>query len=184
MNRFFKGAILAAAVAMVPLGAFAEGGPYATFEIKLDQSSKFTDLSPTLAAPITKDHVAFHIVNNTGKALFFNNNEGEYIPLVSNNTVTVPYQSGDEYKVVDADGNTVATWNLNGNKNRHVANVTSASQEQFAAWGSTLQQVIENQKVSYQEPPADPEPYYYGSRPAKQTASKTTTRKTIIRGYW
>lgn len=182
MNRFLKGALLAAAftVAMVP-AVFADGPPYATFNIKLGQNpAANADLSPTLAEPITKDHVAFHIMNNTGKELFFNsnNNEGQYIPLVSNNTVTVPYHAGDEYKVVDADGNVVATWNLNGNGS-NAAVASSASQEQYAAWGNTLQQVIENQKVAYQEPPAKAEPRYYEGRPAHHTSSKT-----VIRGYW
>ncbi len=179
MNRFFKGAILAAAVAvaMVPAGAFAEG-PYATFEIKLEENPKASDYTPVLTAPITKDQVAFHIVNNTGKSLFFNSNEGEYIPLVSNNTVTVPYKAGEEYKVVDIDGNTIAQWNLNGSAQSQSSSVASASQAQFEQWGSTLQQVISNQKVAYQEPAAKPEPRYY------ETRSSNTSSRTVVRGYW
>lgn len=182
MNHFLKGALLAAvvAVSMVPAGAFADEGPYATYHIKLEPNPKASDYTPAVTTPITKDHVAFHIVNNTGKALFFNGNEGEYIPLVSNNTVTVPYKAGDEYKVVDADGNTVANWNLNGNSNAESSAASSASKEQFAAWGSTLQQVIENQKVAYQEPPAKPEPRYYESNSTRSAQSSGT----VVRGYW
>lgn len=183
MNRFLKGAFLAAsvAVAMSSAGAFAADGAYATFDIKLEPNPQVSEVSPVVSTPITKDHVAFHIINNTGKALYFNSNEGEYIPLVSNNTVTVPYQAGDSYKVVDAEGNTVATWNLNGNGAAKTTTVASASQDQFAQWGNTLQQVISNQKVSYQEPPAKPEPQYYQS---KGGASSQTASKTVIRGFW
>lgn len=181
MNRFLKGALLAAAVtvAMVPAVFADDAGPYATFHIKLEPNPASSDASPAVTEPITKDHVAFHIVNNTGKALYFNNNEGEYIPLVSNNTVTVPYHTGDVYKVVDTDGNTVATWNLNGNASS-ASSVSSASKEQYAAWGNTLQQVIENQKVAYQEPPAKAEPRYYESH----SSHSHTASKTVIRGYW
>ncbi len=181
MNRFFKGALLAAAVAvaMVPANVFAEGGPYATFEIKVNPNPSVSNLSPAIVEPITKDQVSFHIINNTGKALFFNGNDGQYIPLVSNNTVTVPYKAGEAYKVVDADGATVAEWDLNGRMEGQVPNVSSASKEQFAAWGSTLQQVIENQKVAYQEPAAKPEPRYYESRSSRSASSGTT-----VRGYW
>ncbi len=181
MNRFFKGALLAAAVAvaMVPANVFAEDGPYATFEIKVNPNPTVSNLSPAIVEPITKEQVSFHIINNTGKALFFNGDEGQYIPLVSNNTVTVPYKAGDAYKVVDSDGATVAEWDLNGRIEGQVPNVSSASKEQFAAWGSTLQQVIENQKVAYQEPAAKPEPRYYEGR-----SSRSASNGTTVRGYW
>lgn len=182
MNRFLKGALLAAvvAVSMVPANVFAEENPYATFRIKLEPNPASSEVSPVVTGPITKQQVAFNIVNNTGKPLFFNSNEGEYIPLVSSSTVTVPYKMGDEYKVVDTDGNTVAQWNLNGNQGQ-AASVSSASKEQFAAWGNTLQQVIENQKVAYQEPPAKTEPNYYQSRSSRSAQSSSGT---VVRGYW
>ncbi|WP_373532040.1 hypothetical protein [Vampirovibrio sp.] len=182
MNHFLKGALLAAvvAVSMVPANVFADENPYATFRIRLEPNPASSDYQPAVNEPITKKQVAFQIVNNTGKSLFFNSREGEYIPLVSQSTVTLPYQPGEEYKVVDTDGNTFAQWNLNRSQSE-ATSVSSASKEQFTAWGNTLQQVIDNQKVAVQEPPAKSEPNYY------QSHSSTTSHSssgTVVRGYW
>ncbi len=181
MNRRFKSSLWLAVLAAVtvPMSAFAaDAPPYATFEITVEPSQVASEVSPVVTAPITKDTVAFHIVNNTGKALYFNNGEADsFIPLVSNGTVEAAYAPGKEYKLVDADGNTVATWHL-GQSPVASANASSVSASEFAEWGSTLQRVIENQKVSYQEPPAKPEPHYYERSSSSRRVSDT------IRGYW
>ncbi len=177
MNNTFKHVLSVGALAALslPLMAFAEG-PYATFEIKVESAAVESEVSPVVSSPITKCHVQFHILNNTGKQLYFVNGQAQsYIPVVSNNTVTAPYQVGQQYQLVDAEGHSVAKWNLD-NVKIGVPNVASASQSQFSQWGSTIQQVIENQKVSYQEPPAKAEPHYY--------ESNTTRTSGVIRGYW
>ena len=171
MSNGLKRALsLSALVALsLPMSAFAEG-PYATFDIKVE-------VSPVVHTSITKDQVQFHILNNTGKQLYFvNGQQQSYIPVVSNSTVTAPYQVGQQYQLVDGEGHSVAKWNLD-NVTIGVPNVASASQSQFSQWGSSIQQVIENQKVSYQEPPAKAEPHYYQSKSATRTSE-------VIRGYW
>lgn len=179
MSRWFNSSLLLAVVAAVtlPVSSFAaDEPPYATFEIKVENNPTVSEVSPMVTEPITKDMVAFHITNNTGKALYFNNgNENEFIPLVSHGTVYAPYSPGMEYKVMDGEGNTVATWHL-GEAKIASSSMASASASQFAAWGNTLQQVIENQKVTYQEPPAKPEPRYY-------ERSQTRVSDTV-RGFW
>lgn len=181
MNRSLKSSLWLAVLAAVtvPMSAFAaDAPPYATFEITVEPSKVASEVSPVVTTPITKDTVAFHIINNTGKALYFNNGDADsYIPLVSNNTVEAPYALGKEYKVLDAEGNTVATWHL-GQAQVASASASSASASEFAEWGSTLQRVIENQKVTYQEPPAKPEPHYYGQ------SSRSTRVSDTVRGYW
>lgn len=185
MNRWFKRTVCLAAMvaATVPALAFAEDSPpYATFPIKIESNPVASDLSPIVAAPITKDTVAFHIMNNTGKQLFFNNGkDSEYVPLVSNATVEAPYAPGMVYKVADAEGNLIASWHIDDAKIQK-ANVSSASASDFASWGNTLQQVIENQKVTYQEPPAKPEPRYYTSSGGAN--SRAESRRTVVRGFW
>jgi len=171
----------------LPAVALAAEGPYATFDIKVESTAADSEVSPVVTSPITKDQVQFHIINNTGKALYFSNgNEQSYIPVVSNSTVTAPYTVGREYKVVDGDGHTVAKWNLNGGKST-ASSVSSASAEQYTQWGNTIQQVLANQKVSYVEPAAKSEPHYYyaASKPVfhVKTASHTTTHR-VIRGFW
>jgi hypothetical protein len=168
-------AILAAAIA--PMAAFAaDAPPYATFEIKVEESPIVSEVSPVVTSPITKDTVAFHIVNNSGKALYFNNGEADsFVPLVSNSTVEAAYAPGKEYKLMDGEGNMVATWHL-GEAAIKSSGMQSASASEFAEWSSKLHQVIENQKVTYQEPPAKPEPHYY---------EKSSPRVSdTIRGYW
>lgn len=181
MSHWFKSSLLLAVLVAVavPVASFAaDEPPYATFDITVESNPAVSEVSPMVTTPITKDMVAFHIVNNTGKALYFNNgDENSYIPLVSNTTVNAPYAAGREYKVVDAEGNTVATWHL-GQSQAASTSMASASSSQFAAWGSTLQQVIENQKVSYQEPPAKPEPHYYEKSQPQPRISDT------VRGFW
>jgi len=176
------------------MSAFAMEGPYATFDIKVENTAVDSDVSPMVTMPITKDQVQFHIINNTDKPLFFMNGangQGQsYVPLVSNSTVTVPYQPGQEYKLVDADGKTVAKWNLENRMAKpQVANVMSASPSQFAEWGNTLQQVMENQKVSYQALPTKMEPHYYTKHhPMKRSIGhnkpSSHTAHRLIRGYW
>jgi hypothetical protein len=100
-----------------------------------------------------------------------------YIPVVSNNTLTVPFTPGQEYKVTDLDGNLVAKWHL-GDAPPIKANVVSATKEQFAEWGSKLQQVIENQQVAYVEPPSKPEPHYYTKHYYHRNSKHT------VRGFW
>src|SRR5690349_20374847 len=115
MSHVLKRALALGALGAVslPLVAFAAEGPYATFDIKVENTAAVSEVSPVVTSPITKDQVQFHIINNTGKALYFaNGQEMSYIPVVSNNTVTAPYTPGQQYKVVDVDGHTVAQWNL------------------------------------------------------------------------
>jgi hypothetical protein len=187
MSHVLKRALALGALVAVslPAMAFASEGPYATFNIKVEDTAAVSEVSPVVTSPITKDHVQFHIINNTGKALYFaNGQEQSYIPVVSNNTVTAPYAPGQQYKVVDGDGHTVAQWNLEGGKVA-TANVNSASQAQFAQWGSTLQQVLENQRVSYVEPPAKAEPHYYTTGSHSRTVSyHHHSSHKVIRGYW
>jgi hypothetical protein len=179
MKHLLKGGLaLAAVVCMTQSNVvMADEGPYATFNIKVEKTSTVSDLSPALVHPITKDKVAFHIENHTGRALYFEGNAKEYIPVVSNDTVIASYVPGQEYKLVDTAGNTVATWTLGGKTYR--TNVTSATSGQFAAWGETLQTVIANQKVSYQEPAAKPEPRYYETH-----TTHTTSSGEVVRGFW
>jgi len=177
MKQWFSYSLLLAAVAMiVPVSAFADADTVATYNITIENNPVVSDLSPEMMTPISKNQVAFHIINNTGRVLYFPDaGENAYIPVVSNNTITVPYTQGQEYKVMDMDGNMVAKWHL-GDAKPITANVTPATAEQFAEWHSKLQEVIENQKVSYQEPPSKPEPRYY-------TKSSSRVSHTI-RGYW
>lgn len=178
MKKWVNYSLLLAAVAMiVPVAAFAEpADTVATYNITIENNPVVSDLSPEMMTPISKNQVAFHIINNTGKVLYFPDaGENAYIPVVSNNTVTVPFTPGQEYKVMDTDGNLVAKWHL-GDAGPIKANVSSVTAEQFAEWDSKLQEVIENQKVSYQEPPSKPEPHYY---------TKSAHRVShIVRGYW
>ena len=188
MSTLYKRALLLGALvaASMPTLAMAADGPYATFDIKVEATKVESEVSPVVTSPITKDQVQFHIINNTGKALYFaNGQEHSYIPVVSNSTVTAPYAAGQVYSVVDGDGHTVAKWNLDNNKVAS-ANVSSASQSQFSAWGNTIQQVLDNQKVSYQEPPAKAEPHYYSSSTKTEFHSKPATRSAhrVIRGFW
>jgi hypothetical protein len=179
MSIILKRALMLGALVAVslPALAFAVDGPYASYDVKVESTAVDTEVTPTGTFPITKDKVQFHIINNTGKVLYFSDGkEQSYIPVVSNSTVTTAYNAGQEYKVTDDQGVTVAKWNLD-NRKVGVPNVTSASQSQFSQWSTSLQQVIENQKVSYQEPPAKPEPHYYTSTPAAHTSG-------VVRGYW
>lgn len=189
MTNVFKRALLLGALVAVslPVAAFAAEGPYATFDIKVEPTAVDSEVSPVVNAPITKDQVQFHIINNTGKALYFSNGqEQSYIPVVSNNTVTAPYTPGQEYKVVDGEGHTVAKWNLEGGR-MAASSASGASQAQYAAWGDTIQQVLANQKVSYQEPPAKAEPHYYSVARHEAVQHRTAVRPAshrVIRGYW
>jgi len=179
MKHWFNHSLLLAAVAlMLPVSAFADAETFTTFDIIIENNPVVSDLSPEIMTPISKGQVGFHLMNNTGEALFFNDGTNStYIPVVSNTTVVAPYEPGQEYKVTDMEGNMVAKWHV-GDAKPITANVTPATAEQFAEWGSKLQQVIENQKVTYQEPPAKPEPRYYTQSSRRHHASDT------IRGYW
>jgi hypothetical protein len=179
MKHLLKSGLALAAIVCMTQSAMvmADEGPYATFNIKVENNPTISDVSPALTQPITKDKVAFRIENHTGRALYFEDNDKEYIPVVSNDTVTAPYAPGKEYKLVDADGNTVATWTLGGKT--YQANAASATAEQFAAWSQSLQTVIANQKVTYQEPPAKMEPNYNETHTIRSTSSGD-----VVRGYW
>jgi hypothetical protein len=185
MSHVLKRALALGALVAVslPVMAFAAEGPFATFNIKVENTATVSEVSPVVTTPITKDQVQFHIINNTGKALYFaNGQEQSYIPVVSNDTVTASYMPGQQYKVVDVDGHTVAQWNLDNAKVAS-ANVSSASQAQFSQWGSTIQQVLENQKVSYVMPPAKAEPHYYTGGSSRSVSNGHYGNK-VIRGYW
>lgn len=188
MANVLKRALLLGALVAVslPVAAFAADGPYATFDIKVESTAVDSEVSPVVSAPITKDHVQFHIINNYGQPLYFvNGQEHSYVPVVSNSTVTAPYAPGQQYSVVDGDGHTVAKWNLDNGKLNSASSVGGASQSQFAQWGSTIQQVLDNQKVSYQAPPAKAEPVYYTqAHKPMVTHHATHTAHRIIRGFW
>lgn len=180
MSTLLKRALMLGALVAVslPALAFAVDGPYASYDIKVERTAAASEVTPTGTFPITKDKVQFHIINNTGKALYFSNGtEKSYIPVVSNSTVTTAYVPGQEYKVVDDAGQTVAKWNMEQQR-VGATSASSVSQSQFSQWESSLQQVIQNQKVTYQEPPAKPEPHYYTSTPAAPSTSG------VVRGYW
>ncbi len=183
MKSVFKNLMAAAlfATLAVSVAVRAEEGPFATFPIRIENNPVTTDVSPNVAEPITKNQVAFNIVNNTGRALYFEDTQKTYIPVVSHTTVVTTYAPGQTYKVSDADGKTVATWSL-GNQS-FASSSASASSEQFAAWETSLQQVIANQKVSYVEPPKEAEPAYREATKTTTVKSSTTTG-TTVRGFW
>jgi hypothetical protein len=176
MNHWLKTAFVLAAVVCLGKPAFvmADDGALATFNIKVENNPTISDLSPEMSTPITKDKVAFHIENNTGHALYFaGNSDKEYVPVISNTTVTASYAPGQEYKLVDEAGNTAATWTLGGKD--YSAHGASASAEQFASWQQTLESVIANQQVSYQEPLSKSEPRYF---------EKHNRNGSVVRGFW
>jgi hypothetical protein len=184
MSTLLKRALMLGALVAIslPVLAFADNeGPFASFDIKVESTAVDSELSPMVKDPITKDQVQFHIINNTGKQLFYVNGPDQqtYVPIISNSTVTVPYHPGQQYQLVDAEGHSVAKWNLDNSK-MGATSVAGASQAQFSQWGSTLQQVIENQKVTYQEPAAKPEPRYSSNYSAKSGARTSD----VVRGYW
>jgi hypothetical protein len=98
MKHFIKQSFLAAVVTSLSLSgmAFAQNeAPYATFDVKLGSTIN-TDyvvkVTPEMPSEITKDTIAFHIFNNTGKEVYFVDGEDkQYIPLVSQNTVFAGY---------------------------------------------------------------------------------------------
>lgn len=178
-----QGKNILAMVSMLSIGLFstvqaANEGSYRTFPIRIEKNPVVSSITPELTTPITKDKVAFNIINHTGRALYFAGTEKEYVPVVSNTTVLADYTPGHEYQVVDENGKTVASWTL-GDK-IVTASAASASSEQFAAWEQTLQSVIANQKVNYVEGPAKAEPSYE----AQSKPSTRTSQGEIIRGYW
>lgn len=188
MKSWLKSLFLLAVVSAVgqTSQSFADDNSYATFHIVIEDNPQVSEVSPVVTSPITRNQVAFHIVNHTSKALYFaNGDQSNYIPLVSNNTVTVPYKAGEQYKVVDGQGQTVAVWNLNGGAatSNASSSQSSASASQYSEWSSQLQRVIENQKVTYQEPVAKAEPHYYEQSSSKR-ASSNAQQKTVVRGYW
>jgi hypothetical protein len=165
------------------VAAMAEEAPFATFGIRLENTAAQTK-EPVVTTPITKNTVSFHIENNTGKAVYFvNGNEKEYIPVVSNATVTAPY-SKEPYKVVDSEGKTVASWRLS-QEAVEKANVNSASKEQFARWGEQIQQVLQsaqNRSFSYENTTS----YESKAEPSVSRASvrQPVKKHAVIRGYW
>jgi hypothetical protein len=167
------------AVSGFSLAHAADDRTYLTFPIRIEKNPVASSTSPSTISPITKDHVAFNIINNTGEALYFTGSEKEYVPVVSHTTVIAGYSPGQQYQVVDADGKAVASWTL-GDKVISASGASSASADQFKAWEETLQSVIANQKVSYVEAPRKPEPSYE----AHSQSSARSTQGEIIRGYW
>ncbi len=163
--------------------AFAEQAPFATYNVVLDTPfPRLESSNPILAEPPAKSNVAFRIQNNTGKALYFvGNNEKQYIPVVSERTVTTPY-STEDFKAVDEAGNTVATWRLQGGQVQE-AKIKSATEAEFAEWGRKLQGVIEsaqNRTVSYSS--------YQSQQPAAAASAAPSAPAdeagTTVRGYW
>lgn len=199
VNWLKRSFLLASLVALtVPgLASAQDAPPYATFDIKLGNAIN-TDhvlkVTPEVSSEITKDTVAFHIFNNTGKEIYFvDGDQKQYIPLVSHNTVQASYYPGKEYMVFDMEDNAVASWTL-GDAPVASANVTSASATDFSDWSQKLGQVIQNQQVTYEVAPAKPEPHYYNSTSSQQAApaavepaaapSYPAQQNKVIRGYW
>lgn len=153
---------------------FAEDAPYMTYNIRLEENPVQTSLDPAMSQPVTKDRVAFHIHNNTNKEVFLvSGNDKSYIPIISENTVELPY-SPQEFKVVDKSGNTMTSWYL-GPYMPARANVQSASAAEFEQWGMQLRQVIasaQNRTVSYSYQKQEP---MYNNSPA--TGGH-------VRGFW
>lgn len=172
-----KKQLLLALSAMLLVGpAFAADGNLATFNIRLEENPAQSDVLPVYSAPVTKDHVAFKIVNNTGKAIYLvNGNDRNYIPVVSNNTVEVPYQSA-QYKVVDEAGNTVATWQLQAGA-QQAATVQSASAAQYSDWEQRIQTVLENSRNRSWTA--------YTQQQSQSTSRAVTPQEnTTVRGFW
>jgi hypothetical protein len=176
-----KALFVAASLACVSLSAMAEEAPYATYGVRLETTAVQIK-EPVMTSPVSKKSVAFRIENNTGKAAYFvNGAENEYIPVISQNTVIAPYTK-EAYKVVDAEGNVIASWKLTNNGAQNV-NVSSASKAQFSQWGDQLQQVMEstrNRSVSYV---GKSEPAVFYSR-STSAPSAPVKKHTVVRGYW
>jgi len=208
MNTFRVLASLCAGVALASsVTAFADdnnaGGqpPYATYTVQVKCNPVLSKVQP-VQLPITKDHVAFRIVNHTRGPIYFVNegtststssadnsqssDKQDYIPVVSENTVTVPYSPTEnpEYKVVDEDGNTLIKWTLNYPTVPPVT-LASATPEQFNKWEQDIQGVLENTRN--RTVPEDPslqksEPVYNDS-PSSSNHQESHSHSTV-RGYW
>jgi hypothetical protein len=158
--------------------AFAEEAPFATFHIQLENNQAQSMVNPVITSPVTKGQVAFRILNNTGKqAYFVDNQDNRYIPMVSENTVTIPYVEGEQYKVVDQDGKTIATWQLqNAQSSMQIAS-SSETKAKYEDWSQRIQKVIQSNQVvatsTYQQSTQD-----------AQTHSSEQTEGTTVRGFW
>jgi len=138
--------------------------PYATYKIVVESNSRLSQ-APTALKPITKDHVSFQIVNNTRGVIYFVNGDQKlFIPMVSENTVTVPYSPSEnpEYKIMDEAGTVLLRWKLNYPVQNQVT-VSSTSQELFSQWEQSIQSVLEatrNRSVLESSSPQKSEPVY------------------------
>ncbi|MEM0952341.1 MAG: hypothetical protein AAGI66_09415 [Cyanobacteria bacterium P01_H01_bin.74] len=187
MKIWSKTILTAATLAVLAVSGIAvaqDMAPYSTFDINIGHtvnSDHVLKVNPVVSHEVNKNMVAFHIFNNTGKEIYFLDAQGsekQYIPMVSNNTVEANHYPGKVYKVYDLENNLLAQWQID-DAPPVMANVESATQEDFNSWGRKLAQVIENQQVSYQAPMAKAEPHYYNSKPAP-----SYSQNDMIRGYW
>ncbi len=160
--------------------ALAVENPYVTYQVVYD-NQPVNNRVPVLADPASKDHIAFQVINNSSQAVYF---EGsgvkEYIPLVSQNTVVVPFDPNARYRLVNAQGEEVLSWQLMSMQGQS-SGVMNASAEQHAQWSSELQAIIRrNQNVVVQEYRQN-DPQRSNPAPAWQPEPQ---QPRVIRGYW
>ena len=184
MKTIGKALLASSLVVLSGLSAFAADAPFVTYNVDLEANGVHMDAAPVPTAGVTKENVAFRIVNNSGRAAYFvNGTERTYVPVVSQTTVTVPYTANQAYKVVDESGNTLASWHLQGGQVQQPT-VQSASAEQYSEWGQRLQGVIENARnrtVSYSYNKT--QTTEATARPA-QSAPSQQEPKGFVRGFW
>lgn len=160
--------------------ALAVESPYVTYQVVYD-NQPVNNRVPTLADPASKDRIAFQVINNSSEAVYF---EGsgvkQYIPLVSQNTVVVPYDPNARYRLVNSRGEEVLSWQLMSMQGQS-SGVMNASAEQHAQWSSELQSIIRrNQNVVVQEYHQN-DPQRNNPAPAWQPEPR---QRQVIRGFW
>jgi hypothetical protein len=85
----------------------------ATITINIQQPSSLSKTVP-VSQPITRNMIAFRLVNNYDRPLYFRFHDDAriLIPAQSETTVNVPYLSGENYVVVDSDNRQIFSWHL------------------------------------------------------------------------
>ena len=125
--------------------------------------------------------VAFQIINNSSEAVYFDHNgQKDYIPNISQNTVTVPYSGDGRYHLVDINGNEVLAWQslVMGASSNASSSEISARNQQHSRWSSELQTIIRNQQVSIPVFEQNDPPHH------DPIQSSAPASRGVVRGFW
>lgn len=167
--------------AVIGLGSVAMAdAPYITYKVVYD-NHPVNNRVPVFADPASKGQVAFQVINNSSEAVYFEGNGvREYVPVISENTVIVPYDPNTRYRLVNKQDKEVLSWQLMSSQGQ-TSGVMNASAEQHAQWSSELQSIIRrNQNIVVQEYRQEE------SRPVRRSWPEPAPQQApkVIRGFW